>query len=146
MRGLRRSLSWKGRLIILAYQWWLALSWIIGGRLGDWMTRWMARWWRIPSDHRFIGSCMAYPYYRTYFGGRHNYVAQLRRFTPACPMLFVYGRRKPVMFHTAAWLDELRKRKENRVVEFDTGHWIMLQQPERFNQVVGSWLSATAVS
>ena len=55
-------------------------------------------------------------------------------------MLFIYGKRKPIMFHTQAWLDELRKRGENGVVEFDTGHWIMLQQPQRFNQVVAEWL------
>ena len=100
----------------------------------------MKRWMRSPSDERFIGSHMTYPYYRTWFGGRDNYGPQWRRFTPACPMLFVYARRKPVMFHTEAWLDELRKRGDNSVVEFDTGHWIMLQQPERFNQVVAGWL------
>ena len=144
-KGLRRSLGWRGRLFIVSYQSWLALAWLAGERLGGWMTRWMARYWRIPSDHRFIGSCMAYPYYRTWFGGKDNYRAQMRRFNPACPMLFVYGRRKAVMFHAQAWLDELLKRKENRVLEFDTGHWIMLQQPERFNQAVGSWLAGTAV-
>jgi pimeloyl-ACP methyl ester carboxylesterase len=26
------------------------------------------------------------------------------------------------------------------VVEFDTGHWVMSNQPERFNQLVGRWL------
>jgi cis-3-alkyl-4-acyloxetan-2-one decarboxylase len=145
-RGLKQALSTRGKLILVAYQWWLALSWVIGGKLGDAMSRWIARWWRIPSDHRFISSCMTYPYYRTWFGGRDNYGPQWRRFAPACPMLFIYGRRKPIMFHTQAWLDELRKRGENGVVEFDTGHWIMLQQPERFNQTVASWLSATAVS
>jgi pimeloyl-ACP methyl ester carboxylesterase len=56
-------------------------------------------------------------------------------------MLFIYGRRKPVMFHTKAWLEELEKRGGNRVVEFDTGHWVMLQQPERFNQAVSDWLA-----
>jgi cis-3-alkyl-4-acyloxetan-2-one decarboxylase len=140
-RGLWRSLSPRGRRIVLAYQWWLALAWVVGGRLGDGMTRWIARWWRIPSDHRFISSCMTYPYYRTWFGGRHNYGPQWRRFAPSCPMLFLYGRRKPVMFHTQAWIDWLRARPANRVVEFDTGHWIMLQQPERFNQAVSGWLA-----
>jgi cis-3-alkyl-4-acyloxetan-2-one decarboxylase len=83
---------------------------------------------------------MCYPYYYTWFGGERTYRRQFRRFEPACPMLFVYAKRKPVMFHTAGWLDELRKRGENSVVEFDTGHWIMLQQPECFNQVVAGWL------
>jgi cis-3-alkyl-4-acyloxetan-2-one decarboxylase len=145
-RGLRKSLSLRGKSIVLAYQWWLALAWVVGGRLGDGMTRWIARWWKIPSDHRFISSCMTYPYYRTWFGGRRNYGPQWRRFVPSCPVLFLYGKRKPVMFHTQAWIDVLRTRPANRVVEFDTGHWIMLQQPERFNEAVSSWLSATPVS
>jgi pimeloyl-ACP methyl ester carboxylesterase len=45
------------------------------------------------------------------------------------------------MFHTKAWLEELEKGSGNRVVEFDTGHWVMRQQPERFNQTVSDWLA-----
>ena len=134
-RGLQRALSWRGKLIIMAYQWWLAAAWRIGGR-----TLRMKRWMRSRSDERFVASCMCYPYYRTWFAGRDNYGPQWRRFEPACPMLFIYARRKPVMFHTQAWIDGLRARPENRVVEFDTGHWIMLQQPERFNETVSTWL------
>ena len=26
------------------------------------------------------------------------------------------------------------------VVEFDTGHWVMSDQPQRFNEVVAAWL------
>ena len=143
-RKLKESLSARGKFYITAYQWWLALAWRIGGRLGDRMALKMKRWLRSPSDERFIGSCMSYPYYLTWFGGAQSYRPQFRRFIPACPMLFVYAKRKPVMFHTEAWLEELQKRKENRVAAFDTGHWIMLQQPERFNETVSSWLSATA--
>jgi len=145
-RNLKKALSARGKFYIMAYQWWLAAAWRIGGRPGDSMTLRMKRWLRSPSDERYIGSCMTYPYYYTWFGGRHTYRRQFRRFEPACPMLYLYGKRKPVMFHTEPWLDELRKRKDCGVVEFDTGHWIMLKQPERFNQVIGSWLSATALS
>jgi len=139
-KALRRALKAGDKLRILAYQVWLALAWRIGGPLGDRMTLRMKRWLRSPSDERFVGSCMNYPYYLTWFGGR-AFRGQIRAFKPACPMLFMYGKRKPVMFHAQAWLDELRMRAENRVIEFDTGHWIMLQQPERFNQVVAGWLS-----
>jgi cis-3-alkyl-4-acyloxetan-2-one decarboxylase len=145
-RGLQRALPRRQAFLILAYQWWLSLAWRVGGRLGDRMSLQMKRWMRSPSDERFIGSHMTYPYYRTWFGGPDNYGPQWRRFTPECPMLFVHARRKPVMFHTQAWIDWLRTKPHNGVVEFDTGHWIMLQQPERFNQTVENWLSATAVS
>jgi pimeloyl-ACP methyl ester carboxylesterase len=143
-KGLARALSRREKLILVGYQWWLALAWRIGGRLGDWMSAQMARWMRSPSDRRFISSCMAYPYYVAHFGGEQAYRRQMHAFKPSCPMLFIYAKRKPVMFHTRAWIDELLVGKENQVVAFDTGHWIMLQQPERFNQVVSGWLSGSS--
>ena len=142
-RAMRRELTARARLYILAYQVWLALAWKIGGPLGDWMTRRMARWVRARSDARFVASRMNYPYYVAWFGGAQSFRRQVRRFEPACPMLFVYGARKPFLFHARAWAEALAQRPGCKVVAFDTGHWVMLQQPERFNQVVGDWLSAT---
>jgi pimeloyl-ACP methyl ester carboxylesterase len=144
-RGLKHTLTPRAKLLMMAYQWWLSLAWFVGGRLGDRMALRMKRWMRSRSDERFIGSCMCYPYYLTWFGGRRSYRPQFKRFAPSCPMLFIYAKRKPFMFHTQAWIDNLVLRKENRVIAFDTGHWVMLQQPERFNEAVGGWLSATAV-
>jgi pimeloyl-ACP methyl ester carboxylesterase len=140
-RALRRELTARAKFYILAYQVWLALAWKSGGRLGDWMTRKMARWVRARSDARFVGSRMNYPYYLAWFGGEQSFGRQTQRFQPACPMLFVYGARKPFMFHAKRWADALTRQPGSRVVAFDTGHWVMLQQPERFNEVVGSWLS-----
>lgn len=140
-KSLQRSLTLKEAAAVLAYQVWLALAWVIGGQTGDWMTRAMARWARCPSDERYMSSCMDYPYFLTWFGGRSSYRRQVQRFKPACPMLFIYGNRKPFMFHAKAWLDELLARKANQVVKFDTGHWVMSAQPEHFNRVIVDWLS-----
>ena len=84
---------------------------------------------------------MGYPYFVLWFGGRKSYRRHGRRFVPACPMLFVYGRRKPLRFHAREWAEALAARPGNQVVEFDCGHWVMSNQPERFNQVVGTWLA-----
>jgi pimeloyl-ACP methyl ester carboxylesterase len=139
--SLRRSLTRREAAMTLAYQVWLALSWVAGGRIGDWMTRSLARLARCPSDEAWMGSCMAYPYYILWFGGARSYRRHAQRFEPACPMLFVYGRRKAIRFHAKAWADALLTRKENQVVKFDTGHWVMSDQPERFNHVVSAWLA-----
>jgi pimeloyl-ACP methyl ester carboxylesterase len=140
-KSLQRSMRPKEAAAVLAYQLCLALAWIVGGSIGDWMTRAMARWARCPSDRRYMSSRMDYPYFLTWFGGRRSYRHQLQRFRPACPMLFVFGSRKPFMFHAKAWTDELLARKANQVVKFDTGHWVMSAQPEQFNRVVIGWLS-----
>jgi pimeloyl-ACP methyl ester carboxylesterase len=142
-REMRRELTPRAKFYILAYQVWLALAWKIGGRPGDWMTRRMARWIRARSDARFIGSRMNYPYYLAWFGGAQSFGRQVRHFKPTCPMLFVYGERKPFMFHSRGWADALAMQPGSRVLGFDTGHWVMLQQPERFNQAAAEWLAAT---
>ena len=76
-----------------------------------------------------------------WFGGRQSYRRHRQPFMPSCPMLFIYGSDKPLMFHAKAWTDDLLRTKGNEVVELDTGHWVMSAQPERFNQVVNDWLS-----
>ncbi len=137
----RRALTAREKLIAFAYQTWNALAWKVGGALGDWMMRAMARWGGAPSDPAHISSRMGYPYWMLWFGGRDSYRRHGKRFEPECPMLFIYGRRKPLRFHSPAWADKLAAKPGNQVVAFDTGHWVMSQQPERFNEVVRTWLA-----
>ena len=140
--SLRQSRTRRESLMVFTYQGWLALAWIIGGRIGDRMARAMARWLRCPSPQASIHSQMSYPYFMHWFGGRRSYRRHGQPFIPSCPILFIYGSRKPFMFHAKAWADDLLRSKGNEVLTFDTGHWVMLEQPERFNQVVDNWLSA----
>jgi pimeloyl-ACP methyl ester carboxylesterase len=140
-RSTRTILSRRELRLIATYQIWLALAWAVGGPIGDWMARFMARQLRCPSDLSRVSARMGYPYFMLWFGGRRSYRRQVRRFVPECPMLFVYGRRKRVRFHSPAWAEELAAREGNQVVEFDTGHWVMSEQPDLFNRVVSGWLS-----
>jgi pimeloyl-ACP methyl ester carboxylesterase len=135
-----QSLTFKAKAMVFAYQFWLALAWRIGGPMGDGMTRFMARSLRCKSDPRYIGACMNYPYYITWFKAYGSYDAVVP-FAPACPMLFVYGRRKPFMFHSRKWAAQLESRPGNRVIEFDTSHWVMAVQPQKFNEAVDAWLA-----
>ena len=143
---LLRALSTRDKVYVVAYQMWLALAWKLRGRLGEWMTLKMARLLGSRLDPRLIRSQMNYPYYLAVFGGQQSFSRQTQPFKPACPMLYVYGQRKLVMFQATAWTDWLATQPGSRVVAFDTGHWVTLQQPERFNQVMGEWLAATSAS
>jgi len=136
-RSLRREIPRKALFGLLAYQWWLAAAWKIGGRIGDAMTRWMRARMRCPSDPAPVSSTMAWPYYMTWFGG---YRGQVKAFNPTCPMLFIYAKRKPFMFHAQSWIDELKSRPGSEVHAFNTGHWIMLADPAGFNGLVSRWL------
>ena len=136
-----QSLTASAKTMVLAYQLWLAVAWRVGGPIGDWMTLRMARLARCPSDERFIDSRMDYPYYIRWMKAHGSYRGMVR-FEPKVPMLFAYGTRKPFLFHTTAWAEAVAARPGNQVHAFATGHWVMSQEPERFNQVVDAWLSA----
>ena len=135
------SLTLMAKAMVFAYQLWLALAWRIGGLIGNGMTLAMARIAHCPSDPRFIDSRMDYPYYILWMKAYGSYRGVVR-FEPKVPMLFVYGTRKPFLFHTPAWAEALAAQPGSQVHAFATGHWVMSEQPERFNQVVGAWLSA----
>jgi pimeloyl-ACP methyl ester carboxylesterase len=141
-RQNRAELGLRGMLMVLGYQVWLALAWRIGGGIGDAMARWMARAIRCPTDARTIGSYMGYPYAMRWLGAAGG-LDRLKAFKPQVPMLFVYGERKPFMFHSRAWVERVATVPGNRVVPFATGHWIMVQQPREFNLAVLGWLAET---
>lgn len=136
------ELGARGRSMVLAYQYWLALAWRIGGRTGDAMSRAMARLLRCPTDPRTIGAQMAYPYAVRWLGEAGGFDG-LRVFKPEVPMLFIYGERKPVMFHSRAWIERLAARPDCRVIAMPTGHWIMVTKREAFNEALRTWLAET---
>jgi pimeloyl-ACP methyl ester carboxylesterase len=138
-RQNRAELGFRGMLMVLGYQLWLALAWRIGGRAGDAMARWMARAIRCPADSRSIGSQMGYPYAMRWLGAAGG-LERLRVFNPECPMLFMYGERKPFMFHSRAWIERLAAKPGCRVIAFATGHWIMIERRREFNDALLAWL------
>ena len=142
-RRHRSELGVKGMLIVLAYQIWLALAWRIGGRMGDAMARAMARAMPCPSvDPRHVHAQMGYPYAMRWFGVAGG-IRAVAVFKPIVPMLFMYGERKPIMFHSRAWAERVAAAPGNRVIAFPTGHWIMVEQPAEFNAALLEWLAKT---
>src|SRR5262249_21643302 len=92
-RAHLRSLSVKAKAMVFTYQIWLAIAWMIGGPMGRWMTRSMARAIGCRSDPRFIDSRMDYPYYIAWMKAHGSY-RDMVKFVPAVPFLFIYGKRK----------------------------------------------------
>jgi cis-3-alkyl-4-acyloxetan-2-one decarboxylase len=140
---LQRSWGVRAKFSVLTYQLWLAFAWKLGGSLGSWMTRAMARWLRCPTYPASITHRMNYPYAMQWFGtaGGFRRAAQVRL---PMPMLYVYGARKPFMFHSPEWLDKLAAREGCAVEGLPCGHWVMISEPEAFHARVLAWLSSSA--
>ncbi len=131
-----RSLPLKAKLMVAAYQLWLAMAYQLPAFVGTPMTRWMARQLRAPATPQAIGAQMNYPYVAQWSGGFRGAV----RFQPVCPFLFLYGERKPFMFHARSWADRMAAKPGNAVHGLRAGHWVMVNQPEAFNRIVADWL------
>lgn len=141
-----KSLKFKEKCLIAGYQLWLAMAWKLGGLLpglANRMTRFMAHTIGCRTAPEHIGWQMNYPYAMQWFGS-HGGLRRLQRadhvMGPVIPILFMFGRRKPFMFHSPRWLAALATTPGCAVHGFDAGHWLMKQQPAAFNRVLRQWL------
>jgi pimeloyl-ACP methyl ester carboxylesterase len=109
------------------------------------MARSMARALRCPVDPKGIHSRMGYPYALRWLGVAGG-LRGLRAFHPQTPMLFIYGERKPFMFHSRAWAERMAERPRSRAIGLPTGHWVMIGRAREFNDALSSWLRETDAS
>lgn len=130
------ELSGTAKLGMAAYQLLLALAWHLPARWGDALTRRVARWARAPSASASVGAHMNSPYVLQWTG-------RLRRSTalPEVPMLFAWGQRKPFMFHSRAWVEQLRARPRSQAAGLPCGHWVTHDQAPAFNRLLLDWLA-----
>ena len=137
--------SVAGALGIVAYQSWLLWANVLGGAAGDWMTRRLATLIHVPDARtRPLPAWMTSPY-RSIWGdllvGRQ---AKLTKgYWPTCPLLFIYGEKKPFAFHSAKWIEHV-KRVGGEVVGLPANHWVM--NDPTFVDVLARWLEKTRSS
>lgn len=133
--------SFLGLLGIIVYQWWLAAAFVLGGPIGDWMTCVFARTIHAPAPPARLNAWMNYPYRNVWadiFTGRDRKL--VAGYWPTCPLLFVFGEKKPFMFHSAPWVDHVRK-VGGEVASLPCGHWVPAEPA--FIPVLDRWLSGS---
>ena len=134
----------SAKLAIFGYQFWLALAWKLGSfgfaRIANLMTQFMAGKMRCPNPPEAITWQLNYPYAMRWFGLQGGLSHSLP-VAPTVPLLYIYGSRKPFMFHSSAWLRALPMQAGSEAHAFDTGHWVMVQATEQFNTCIAKWLA-----
>jgi len=146
-RALQRAWGAREKFSVLAYQLWLAVAWKIGCHMsptwGTRMTRDMARWLGCPTPATSISHKMNYPYAMQWFGSAGGFKSAQQVQLPM-PLLFVYGERKPFMFHSTRWLEQMAAKPGNAVRGLPCGHWVMISRAEAFHAIVRDWLRGQA--
>jgi pimeloyl-ACP methyl ester carboxylesterase len=140
------DLPFKMVLFAVSYQLWLACAWLIGGKVGDGMTRWLARKFKIRADINLIWSGMNYGYHIKYSSAFRGKKMSPTLFDPTTPMLFLYGKNKPTMFHSRNFVYKINTAPGSRAVGFDAGHWVMLDKPAEVSEEINSWLGEKSES
>lgn len=144
--------SIRESLFILGYQWTLILLWLIGGivpPLGNGLTRKFASALGVPARQAgTVRSRNNYPYFYLWRGlllpwWRHELLA---RYRPTHPVLFLWGRKKPVMFHSKRWLDMVEQSGGHSTGIEGAGHWLMESHAEEVNQAIRDWLHVQAAA
>lgn len=134
-----KSLKTHHLAMLITYQANLALAWLLPEKIGTAITRSFAQLLQQPTPVDPVHRAMNYPYFQAVFQVRRQ-PTQPFSIVPDCPMLFVYARHKPFMFHSQQWLARLQQKAAHQVTAMKTGHWLMREQPEQFNQVMRDWL------
>lgn len=134
-----------GALGIVTYQSWLYGAFMLGGPAGDRMTRAFAKIAKMPNAaERPLTAWMNYPYRNIWadlFSGR---AAKLTKgYFPKCPLLFLYGAKKPFHFHSERWIEHV-KSVGGEVHAVETGHWV--PNHPAFVKILVPWLETTRAS
>lgn len=138
----------KEPLMIMGYQWALVVCWLAGGIIppaGKLMTRGVARVIRVPSRQRAgIRSRYNYLYFYMWRALLLPWMKDklLRRYRPRCPVLYLYGKRKPLMFHSEKWLQIVADTGGRSQGVEGAGHWLMETHPEAVNENLLAWFEA----
>lgn len=137
--------SFKEAFFIIAYQWALVLCWLVGGvipPLGNLLSRGVGKVVRVPRRQRAeMKSRCAYPYFYFWRGMffRRWRSSLLGYYQPGCPVLYLYGKRKPVMFHSERWLQIVAECGGRSEGIDGAGHWFMETHPDIVNQAIAGW-------
>ncbi|TDI41941.1 MAG: alpha/beta hydrolase [Acidobacteria bacterium] len=129
-----------GRLMLL-YQWWLVVAWWLRGVGGTFMSRLFAWLSKAPAELATIHARMNYPYVDFWTSRLRHPFRTKPDFFPPCPMIYAYGLKNPMMFHSKAWLEQVLAREDSKAIAYESDHWVSVRKADEFNQVVKKWLS-----
>ena len=137
--------SLKATFMILGYQWALVFCWFVGGLippLGNLLSKGVARVVRVPERQRKnVRSRYNYPYFYFWQGMLLPWKRDgiLQRYQPRCPVVYLYGIRKPFQFHSKRWV-EMVADSGGFARGIDAGHWLQERRAEAVNALLVGWL------
>lgn len=145
--GHFKAAGLKPTLMVIAYQWSLIAAWLAGGvlpPLGDLLSKGVGKAIRVPARQRAkLRSRYNYPYFYLW---RNLLLPGLRKrllgtYRPRCPLLYLYGERKPFMLHSNEWPRIVAETGGQAEGLATAGHWLMETHADTVNEKIRAWMS-----
>lgn len=120
----------KGKLFVMAYQSFLMWCFLLGGGIGNYLTRSASRFFKHePSYIDRIGADRNYPYYyywRNILLSKLNKEDRLLKgYKPSVPVSYFFGTNKPMQFHGDRWTNFIKRTAGCSMQGLGAGHWFM---------------------
>lgn len=140
------------RLFVITYQWYLITAWFMPSLIGNWMTYIGAKKFRAPFVRKSINEPekihrhMNYLYFYVWkrILTKNLQFLMFAKPYPQCPIWFAYGLKNPMKFHDDNFANMLKSRTDCKYVPYpEAGHWLMLDESQKFHQQVKEWLNET---
>lgn len=133
--------------MVLFYQTTLIFAFLIGGKIGTFLTRVFALFFKHkPSYFEQIESDRNYPYFYFWKNRILSLVGRskplLKGYKPSVPVNYYYALKKPFQFHGKRW-EEYLKNNGGTIKAVDSGHWLMSKNREQLSQEIKEYIKAT---
>ena len=94
---------------------------------------------KLPRTRKEIKAHMYYPYYHLW---RNIFLGiAVKPKLPECPLLYLWGERKNIMFHDDSVIQSLSQRPQSKAVSFkSSGHWLMRTETESVLRAMRTFL------
>jgi hypothetical protein len=136
--------SIKQIIFVITYQLILAFAFIIGGKIGKFITQSMTKvFHHQPPYFQHINSSQNYPYFYLF---KNILLSTLKikskyltNYKPSVPCTYLYAARKPFQFHGDQWL-KIVQDSGGEVHRMDAGHWFMKKYAKTITDLISKKL------
>eukprot|EP00904_Undaria_pinnatifida_P004312 jgi/Undpi1/13882/HiC_scaffold_9.g03533.m1 len=139
------DLSLRTYSLIACYHLWLIVAFLVGGPIGDAMSRSFARLVGAPLGPRVANANVCYLYYHWWRMRFSKIDETVDSMMPTGPVLFLYGTsgyKKYLPFHADSWAKEVdRKEGSAAFAMTKSAHWMAHDEPDEVNRRIDSFLA-----
>jgi len=129
-------LSIAATVLLVFYQWVNIFLYLLPSFIGTPLTRCWACFLGAYEYGQKVNKRMNYIYLRAWQALiTHRVLSSSEGFhPPKCPVLFMYGKQKPFMLHSARWINHLNNTVACRAVSFAGNHWFIRRYPTQVTE------------